>query len=65
MIPILIPKIWELTKNNKKQKVAKSLVKFSSLATYIKNKKTKLQIEDEEVFTINECGSGELVGYGF
>ena len=39
MIPILIPKIWELTKNNKKQKVAKSLVKFSSLATYIKNKK--------------------------
>ena len=30
-----------------------------------KIKKTKLQIEDEEIFTINECGSGELVGYGF
>ena len=39
MIPNLIPKIWELTKNNKKQKVAKSLVKCSSLATLYKNKK--------------------------
>ena len=39
MIPILMPKIWELIKNNKKHKVAKSLVKCSSLVTYIKNKK--------------------------
>ena len=39
MIPNLIPKFWELTKNDEKQKVAKSLVKCSSLATLYKNKK--------------------------